>query len=183
MSPGYGKTQTDADGNFSFDGLPIGRPLQMSGVKEGYEYGRHSCAVPDSETPMRADFVCKKQLYGGDVVVSVTAIDGSPIPDAILLNRGSSSSQTRQATTDAQGKGTLQNLYSGYGQWRLDSVGFATDETLNGYLAHAWVLNASKSAAWHKAVSQSMLGNVFSVSSATPISSSFFTTHLNRLRV
>ncbi|MCS7470429.1 carboxypeptidase-like regulatory domain-containing protein [Stieleria sp. ICT_E10.1] len=31
MSPGYGKTATDSKGNYSFDGLPIGRPLRVIG--------------------------------------------------------------------------------------------------------------------------------------------------------
>ena len=114
MSPGYGRVRTDAEGKYSIDGLPIGRPLRVSGTKEGYEYGRASSAVASAQSPTQADLVCKKQAYGGDVVVTVVAADGSPIAGATLFNRGNSSSDTREAQTDAQGKAKLQNLFSGY---------------------------------------------------------------------
>jgi hypothetical protein len=114
MSPGYGSTLTDAEGNYSMDGLPIGRPLRLLGRKTGYDYGSMTCAVASSDPPTRADLVCKKRPYGGDVVIEVVAADGSPIAGATLFNRGNSSADTRTAQTDGQGKAKLQNLFSGY---------------------------------------------------------------------
>lgn len=112
MAPVYGQVQTDTDGRFSFDGLPIGAPLRLMGSKEGYDFGVTECGVGSADTPTRADFVCKKQPYGGDALVTVVAADGSPIAGATLFNRGNSTRDKRTATTGPLGRATLKNLFT-----------------------------------------------------------------------
>lgn len=114
LSPRYGRTQTDADGEFSFDGLPIGRPLRLSAGKNGYESGRLRFAVASSDAATRTDLVCIKRPYGGDVIVEVVAGNGSPIAGATVINRGSSTSAIRTAVTDVRGRAKLQDLFTRY---------------------------------------------------------------------
>lgn len=114
MEPSYGSMDTDADGNFRFDGLPVGKQFRISASKEGYNPASNECVIASPDEPTRADFVAIKRPYGGDVRITVLDQNDQPIPAATLANQGNSSNDVRSGETNEQGVCLLQDLYTSY---------------------------------------------------------------------
>ncbi len=111
MAPSFGKVTTNMQGEYEIHGVPRNHKLRVSTSPDGYERQLVETSVDLAEELAEVDLVCKKLPYGGDVIVSVVDEDGLPIEGAELFNRGTSSGDVRTATTDAEGKGRLVNMY------------------------------------------------------------------------
>ncbi len=114
MSPEYVRIVTNDVGEFSAEGLPIGRPLRLSARKDGYEWVTKTAGVIGTAEPTRVEMVIQKRSYGGDVIVKVLDSNEQPIESATLFNRGNSSSDTRESVTDKTGVGKIQNVFNAY---------------------------------------------------------------------
>jgi beta-lactamase regulating signal transducer with metallopeptidase domain/5-hydroxyisourate hydrolase-like protein (transthyretin family) len=105
--------ETDAEGRYRFDYLPVGQTLQLLLRKREYLDERKEFRLDaDKARAARLDVVLKKRPHGGSVAGLVTDRQGKPVAGAEVVNRGGSSDEVRRAKTDAQGKFLLDNVYS-----------------------------------------------------------------------
>jgi hypothetical protein len=119
--------ETDAQGHYRLDNLPLSQNLQLYLGKLDYLSERKEFRLdgkPGSVTQL--DLVMKKRPHGGSVQGVVTDRDGKPIAGAELINQGGASNETRRAKTDAQGKFLLDNVYS-------DGIGHTFVAKAKGY--------------------------------------------------
>ena len=107
-------TKTAADGSYRFSHLPVGHfTLEVS--KDGYVEGRPDVVItapPGGQ--QEVNLTLRRRPDGGSVRGTVRAGDGKPIAGALLVNRGNSSSDVRKATTDAQGRFRLDDVYKSW---------------------------------------------------------------------
>lgn len=128
MDPSYGSTVTNEAGEFSFEGLPVGKTFRLSATKDAYLRASHECAVASAEASTQADFQLLKRPYGSDVRVTVLDENDQPMRAAKLTNRGNSTADVRSGETDEQGVCLLQDLFSGY-------AGCQVSVKADGYIA------------------------------------------------
>lgn len=112
MSPNYARVNTNENGGFRVDGLPLTSGLRLRVSKVGYDNTYESVSVVSASPPTRQEFTLKKLPYGGDVRIKVVDKQGRPISGAAVLNGGRSSSQKREAKTDADGVCELKNVFA-----------------------------------------------------------------------
>ena len=106
--------ETGADGSFRFEYLPaMGLTLNVS--KE--DYVRSSRNVTVTVAPggrQELDLTLPRRPDGGSISGMVTDSNGKPISGASVVNRGGSSSELRETTTDAQGRYRLDDVYASF---------------------------------------------------------------------
>ena len=107
--------KTDVDGKYRFEYVPIaGLTLFLS--KEGYVDFRPEVAItapPGGRQEL--NLTLPRRPDGGSVRGTVVNKDGKPIEGASIVNRGGTSSDERKATTDAQGRFRLDNVFTKWG--------------------------------------------------------------------
>lgn len=109
--------ETDAEGRYRLDHLPLGQNLQLMTRKLEYLAGTKEFRLDaDKVRSANLDVVVKKRPHGGSVQGVVTDRKGKPIAGAEISNRGGSSDEVRRTKSDAQGKFLVDNVYS-------DSIG------------------------------------------------------------
>jgi beta-lactamase regulating signal transducer with metallopeptidase domain/uncharacterized GH25 family protein len=107
--------ETDAGGRYRFDHLPLGRTLKLYSNKLDYLAQWSSFSIERGNGRVaRFDLVLKKRPHGGSVQGIVIDKESKPIAGAEVFNQGGSSSEVRQAKTDAQGKYFLDNVYGNH---------------------------------------------------------------------
>jgi protocatechuate 3,4-dioxygenase beta subunit len=119
--------ETDAQGHYRLDNLPLSQNLQLFLGKLDYLSERKEFRLdskPGSLTQL--DLLMKRRPHGGSVLGVVTDREGKPIAGAELINQGGASNETRKAKTDAQGKFLLDNVYS-------DGIGHTLVAKTKGY--------------------------------------------------
>ncbi len=114
MAPSYGRVTTNADGGYQFKGLPLGKSLRLAANKDDYERASLECSVVQVDAPVHTDVTMRRLSYGGDIQVTVVDLDDKPISGAELLNRGNSTADVRNATTNENGVAVIQNVYTGF---------------------------------------------------------------------
>ncbi len=112
MNPGYGRTESDAEGKFQLPSIPRGTEIRLSATAEGYLRLSTSVNVPSDLSQLRSDLVMTKRPYGGDCLVKVLNDQGAPISNAKIENMGSSSADVRTATTNEDGVARVNDLYA-----------------------------------------------------------------------
>lgn len=120
--------ETEADGSFRFPYLPImGFTLIVS--KEGYVETRPDVAVTVSPGGRQElNLTLERRPDGGSVQGIVVDKAGYPVPDAKIINRGATIPRdTRETTTDAEGRYRLDDVFDSLGHHRLhiSAKGFA----------------------------------------------------------
>jgi RNA polymerase sigma factor (sigma-70 family) len=109
--------ETDAEGRYHFDNLPLEQTLKLSAKKSDYLVEQPEFRIEATkERVNRVDIVLKKRPHGGSVAGVVTDSQGKAVAGADILNQGKSSDEVRRTKTDAEGKFLLENVYS-------DSIG------------------------------------------------------------
>ncbi len=107
--------KTDVNGKYRFEYVPItGLTLFLS--KEGYVDFRPEAAItapPGGRQEL--NLTLPRRPDGGSVRGTVVDKDGKPIEGASIVNRGGSSSDERKATTDAQGRFRLDDVFTKWG--------------------------------------------------------------------
>lgn len=114
MSPSYASLSTGADGAFAVVGLPLDQQVRLDISKDNYVGAMKEVTAVAGEQPTQLELTMLRRPYGGDVRVSVVDEQGHPIAGASLINRGNSSADVREATTDAQGIALLQDVLDSY---------------------------------------------------------------------
>ena len=105
---------TDAAGRYRFDHLPAGPGLQLSLSKLGYLRDARPLRLPAGRSEAAGlDVTLKPRPHGGSVRGVVTDARGKPVVGAELTNVGGSSDEVRRATTDAEGRYLLDDVYGG----------------------------------------------------------------------
>ncbi len=130
MTPNYGRATTGEDGTFEFRNLPAGVQIRVSASKDEHERVSENIAIGAGQVSSSIKLLCKRRPYGGDCIVTVVDEDQNPISEALIQNTGSSSSLTREATTDKAGKALLANMYKSYRGLRVfaRAKGYITQE-------------------------------------------------------
>src|SRR5439155_11889162 len=119
--------ETDAQGHYRFDNLPLSQNLQLYLAKLDYVAERKEFRLDGKAGSLtKLDLELKKRSHGGSVKGVVNDREGKPIAGANLINQGGSSYETRQGKTDAQGKFLLDNVYS-------DNIGHTFVAKAKGY--------------------------------------------------
>ena len=105
--------ETDADGGYRFEYLPIaGLKLMLS--KEGYADVRPDVAItapPGGRQEL--NLTLPRRPDGGSVRGTIVDADGKPVERASVVNRGPSSRDLRETTTDDRGRYRLDDVYKG----------------------------------------------------------------------
>ncbi|QDT21380.1 carboxypeptidase regulatory-like domain-containing protein [Gimesia chilikensis] len=129
-SGGYMKT--DAKGRYRFETLPL-QSLDLSVRKDGYEMiSPRVNAIPRPMGERKFDITLPKRKTGGAIRGTITDAQGHPIAGARLSNMGRSSTQTRETTSNAQGKYQLEDLCDLFGRYEIvvQADGFAPQQLL-----------------------------------------------------
>jgi beta-lactamase regulating signal transducer with metallopeptidase domain/protocatechuate 3,4-dioxygenase beta subunit len=106
--------KTDGAGKYRFDYLPVTKGLMLMLSRDGYADMREAVTLEAGAAAARSlDLVLKQRPHGGTVRGVVTDKDGKPIAGAAVRNDGRSSRDFRTATTDANGKFTVDNVFEG----------------------------------------------------------------------
>ena len=119
--------KTDGDGRYQFEYLPTAG-LKLLVSKEGYADFRPDVAVtapPGGRQEL--NLTLPRRPFGGSVQGTVVDAEGKPVAGASVVNRGSSSNELRETTTDAQGRYRLDDVYkrSGAHELFIKAKGFA----------------------------------------------------------
>jgi uncharacterized GH25 family protein/uncharacterized protein (DUF2141 family) len=130
MTPAYGLTQSDKDGRFQFENLPLDIAVRISANKEEHVSAFQEVVIPAGQNQVNATILCNPRPYGGDCIVSVLDEQGQPIANAQLTNPGNSTADNRLAITDEKGSALLANMYSSHAGIRVfvRAKGFITQE-------------------------------------------------------
>jgi beta-lactamase regulating signal transducer with metallopeptidase domain/protocatechuate 3,4-dioxygenase beta subunit len=109
--------ETDAEGRYRFDYLPLDENLHLYLSKLDYLTDAKDFRIETSKgRSAQVDFAVKKRPHGGSVRGVVTDKQGKPIAGAEIVNAGTSSDQVRKAKTDAEGRFLVDDVYA-------DSIG------------------------------------------------------------
>jgi hypothetical protein len=105
--------ETDAEGRYRFDYLPLERTLKVFVRKLDYLPETPEFRIEATNGRLsQVDIVLKKRPHGGWVGGVVTDPQGKLVAGAEVFNRGGSTDEVRRAKTDAQGKFLLEDVYT-----------------------------------------------------------------------
>ena len=105
--------ETDPAGRFHFDHLPVGQGVTLTARQLKFETATKELKLTAGQAePTRIDVTLTRRPHGGSVTGVVTDAQGKPVAGARLRNTGNSSDAVRQATTDAAGHYTLDDVYA-----------------------------------------------------------------------
>ena len=109
-------TQTDAEGRYHFEFVPLGEKLDVDASGEPYIRARQKVTVPaGGNRDLEVDLVVERRPVGGSIQGVVTDQDGKPIVGASLTNRGNRSRDVHETYTVGAGRFTLDDVYSDSG--------------------------------------------------------------------
>ena len=123
--------RSDAEGRYQFGFLPLDQPLQFNCSHANYQDPRHKFTLTaEGKRDIELDLVLQRRPNGGSVRGQVADLSGKPIAGAELTNQGRSSSLSRKAKTDAEGRFTLDDVYeNGNGhELIVKATGFAPQQ-------------------------------------------------------
>jgi hypothetical protein len=104
---GYGTTQTDADGNYSFNNLIVARRYDVTPTRAGWSFAPQTYTNTDLRGNQTANFNATRLTY----TLSGRTIDANGAPlSGVTLNLGGTQTATTQ--TDAQGNYAFTGLAS-----------------------------------------------------------------------
>ncbi len=115
-SPGFRSYEfrTDAAGRFHIDHLPAGRSVTLSVLDPKYEVVTKVLRLTAGQAePTPVELTLTRRPHGGSVTGVVTDPQGKPVAGAFLRVTGLSARETRDATTDAKGRYTLDDVFAG----------------------------------------------------------------------
>lgn len=113
LSATYARIETDHQGRFSLEGLPTTIVLRLSVSKDGFDHRFERLTASDLSSPKAHEIVVRRRAVGGTVQVTVVDQQDDPIASAAVVNRGRSSSQKTNGTTNEDGRCLLTNVYRG----------------------------------------------------------------------
>ncbi len=106
--------ETDAAGRFQFDHLPVDQGVTLTAGRLKFLTATKELKLTAGQAePTRVEVTLTRRPHGGSVTGVVTDPQGKPVAGATLRNTGNSSDAVREATTDAAGRYTLDDVYSG----------------------------------------------------------------------
>jgi beta-lactamase regulating signal transducer with metallopeptidase domain/protocatechuate 3,4-dioxygenase beta subunit len=115
--PYYETVLTDDQGRFKVDNLPLQKPIEIQASMDGYrmsagsQEGNLTAALPIGASPKPLVLRLRKVADAGTVFGRVLDKEGKPIPNVLVENRGTSSSEIRKVTTNANGEFRIADLY------------------------------------------------------------------------
>lgn len=110
MAVPYGKTETDDEGMYSLDGLPVDEKLRIQISKPDHEFATFHVVLEEVGKLEKIYLEGERLPYGGDASITVVNARGEPIEGIELINRGNGTGKTRQATTNSEGLANLENM-------------------------------------------------------------------------
>jgi beta-lactamase regulating signal transducer with metallopeptidase domain len=111
-SGSFEDVESDAEGRYRLDHMPLEQTLTLMFHKVDYLRDKTSFRLDaGAGRSTRLDLTLTQRPHGGSVQGVVTDEQGKPIVGAELVNEGGPSWEVRKATTDAQGKFVLDNVY------------------------------------------------------------------------
>lgn len=130
MTPGYGSVESDQQGRFRLDNIPLGTPLQISARKDDYVSSSQRVVLPAGEPEFSTSMICNPRPYGGDCIMTIVNQQGQPIENVEVTNPGNSTATNRVVKSDTKGIALLQNLYTSFSGTRafVRARGFVTQE-------------------------------------------------------
>jgi protocatechuate 3,4-dioxygenase beta subunit len=106
--------KTDANGGFRFEALPLDKGLMAIVSKKGFLEVRPDFVLGGAAgNTHELNMVLKRRPNGGTVRGTVTDKDSKPIAGAIVTSQGRNSDDVRKATSDADGKFSLDDVFEG----------------------------------------------------------------------
>ena len=110
-APKLDELETDREGRFFFDNVPLGQSLTIWVTHQNQSQGK-TVHLSANRKVLTADIGLEKPPEEGSVIVHVTGPDRKPIVGARLSNAGITEQAVRTGTTDAKGDCRLDHVYA-----------------------------------------------------------------------
>ncbi|MDR3636999.1 MAG: carboxypeptidase regulatory-like domain-containing protein [Isosphaeraceae bacterium] len=101
---------TDEQGRYRNAHLPLGTQIEIAYSSEDHLTAKRVVTLTGEEREQQVDVQLEKRPRGGSVAGVVTDPEGKPIAGAKVGNYGNRSDESRQTTTDANGRFVLHDL-------------------------------------------------------------------------
>jgi hypothetical protein len=108
------RPETDAQGHFRHDGIPLNAAIQVEVRQQGYRPHEQTVTLSPEHGEAKLNIKLLPKPRGGSIAGVVRDEKGKPIARASVVNHGNSSNEERNTTTDDQGRYVLDNLYESW---------------------------------------------------------------------
>ncbi|MBL4672768.1 MAG: carboxypeptidase regulatory-like domain-containing protein, partial [Arenicella sp.] len=154
-------SQTDVNGDYSFDFVPLGNYTVEASLLNG-DIGRASASVLSVDEVVTSNV----QLNGlGNVIVTVTDAAGNTVPDVqVTINTGSPFGRSYQATTNASGQANIVDILAG----AISVTAFDPIDRLGGMLNTSLLVGETANIVVSLEPAGDIFGTVFMADGFTP---------------
>ncbi|MEO1619148.1 MAG: M56 family metallopeptidase, partial [Planctomycetota bacterium] len=117
VTPGYDRSETDAEGRFRLSGIPTDSQVRLSTDSDDpdLEYVSQTIGVTADHPDEPIELICEQRPRFGNAIIHVVDEKGNSIAGAIVENMGRSSQRVRRGITDPNGRVRLDDVYGGAG--------------------------------------------------------------------